>query len=103
MFLLLKLPNCEKDAAKSKDFIKKFHKFTNDQFRLAVSWNIRKLSYLFRLKDKNLYPAFKIYYGKCQCGEDYVGEIIRNTTTSWSEHNNSTQKSETAQHIIKPN
>ena len=88
MFLLLKLPNCEKDAAKSKDFIKKFHKFTNYQFRLVVSWNIRKSSYLFRLKDKNLYPAFKIYYGKCQCGQDYVGEIIeilqrvgQNTTT----------------------
>ena len=54
---------------------------------------------LFRLKDKNLYPACKIYYGKCQCGEDYVGETIRNTTTRWSEHNNPTHKSEPAQHI----
>ena len=54
---------------------------------------------MFRLKDKNLYPAFKIHYGKCQCGEDYVGETIRNTATCWSEHNNPTHKSETAQHI----
>ena len=98
-FLLLKLPYCEKNETKSKDFIKKFHKFTNNQFRLAISWNTRKLSSLFRLKDKNLYPACKIYYGKCQCGEDYVGETIRNTTTSWSEHNNPTHKSDPAQHI----
>ena len=77
-FLLLKLPYCEKNETKSKDFIRKFHKFTNNQFRLAISWNTRKLSSLFHLKDKNLYPACKIYYdGKCQCGEDYVGETIR--------------------------
>ena len=98
-FLLLKLPYCEKNETKSKDFIRKLHKFTNNQFRLAISWNTRKLSSLFRLKDKNLYPACKIYYGKCQCGEYYVGETIRNTTTRWSEHNNPTHKSEPAQHI----
>ena len=57
------------------------------------------MSSLFRLKDKNLHPACKIYYGKCQCDEDYVGETIRNTTTRWSEHNNPTHKSEPAQHI----
>ena len=99
MFLLLRLPYCEKNEAKSRDFIKKFHKFTNNQFRLAISWNTRKLSSLFRLKDKNLYPACKIYYGKCQCGEDYVGETIRNTATHWSKHNNPTHKSELARHI----
>ena len=67
-FLLLKLPYCEKNEAKSKDFIRKFHKFTNNQFRLAISWNARKFSSFLRLKDKNLYPACKICYGKCQCG-----------------------------------
>ena len=76
-FLLLKLPFCEKNEAKSKDFITKFHKFINNQFRLAISWNTRKLSSLFRLKDKNLYPVCKIYYGKCQCGKDYVRETIK--------------------------
>ena len=89
----------KKNEAKSKDIIRKFHKCTNNQFQLAFSWNTRKLSSLFCLKDKNLYPACKIYYGKCQCGEDYVGETIRNTATHWSEHNNPTHKSEPAQHI----
>ena len=46
------------------------------------------------MKDRNLYPVGKIYYGKCQCGEDYVGETIRNTATRWSDHNDPTHKSE---------
>ena len=46
-----------------------------------------------------MYPACKIYYGKCQCGKDYVGEAIRNTATHWSEPNNPTHKSEPTQHI----
>ena len=37
-FLLLQLPYFEKHEAKSKDFIRKFHKFTNKQFRLTISW-----------------------------------------------------------------
>ena len=32
-FLLLKLPYCEKSEGKSKDFIRKLHKFTNNRFR----------------------------------------------------------------------
>ena len=31
-FLLLKLPYCEKSEGKSKDFIRKLHKFTNNRF-----------------------------------------------------------------------
>ena len=54
---------------------------------------------MFCLKDKNVYPACEIYHGKCQCGEDYVGENIRNTATPWSKLNNPTHKSEPAQHI----
>ena len=54
---------------------------------------------MFRLQDKNLYPACKIYDGKCQRGEDYVGETIKNNAARWSEHNNLTHKSEPAQHI----
>ena len=43
----------------------------------------------------------KIYYGKCQCGENYIGEAITNIGSRWSEHNNPTHKSELAQHTKK--
>ena len=99
-FQLLYLPYCEKNEAKSKDFIKKFHQFTNNSYRIAISWKTRKISSLFSLKDKNLYPSYKIYYGKCKhCGEDYVGETERNCLTRWREHNDPTHKSEPARHI----
>ena len=69
-FVLLKLPFCEQNELKSKDFIKKFHNFTNNNFRLAISWKTRKIKSLFKIKDKNLYPACKIYYGECgKCGD----------------------------------
>ena len=35
------------------------------------------------------------------CGEDFVGETIRNNATRWSEYSNPTHKSEPAQHIKK--
>ena len=78
--LLMKLPHCEKNEAKSKDFIRKFHKFSNNQFQLAISWNARKLSSLFNLKDKHLYLTCKICYGKISVwwelcwGKHYIGE-----------------------------
>ena len=99
-FILLKLPFCEQNEVKSKDFITKFHKFTNNNIRLAISWKTRKMKTLFKIKDKNLYPACKIYYGECEhCRDNYIGEAVRNTVTRWSEHNNPDHKSEPAEHI----
>ena len=82
-FILLKLPFCQNNETKSKHFLKKFHHFTKNNFDIAISWETRKIQTLFHLKDKNLYPACKIYYGVCKCGEDYVGETKRNTITRW--------------------
>ena len=57
---------------------------------------------LFKIKDKNLYPGCKIYYGECQhYGNNYIWETVRNTDTWQSEHNNSDHKSELAEHIKK--
>ena len=79
--------------------MKKFHKFTKESFNIAISWTTRNIRSLFRVKDKNLYPAYKIYYGICECGEDYVGETKRNTATRWSEHNNPTKDTQPARHL----
>ena len=100
LFILLKLPFCEQNEVKSKDFIKKFHKFTNNNFRLAISWKTRKMKTLFKIKDKSLYPACKIYHGECEhCGDNYIRESIRSILTRWSGHNNPNHKSEPAEHM----
>ena len=41
----------------------------------------------------------KIYYGICECREDYIGEAKRKTITRWSEHDNATKDSEPARHL----
>ena len=100
-FILLKLPFCQNNEIKSKHFLKKFHHFTNDNFDIAISWETRKIQTLFHLKDKKLNPACKIYYGVCECGEDYIRETNRNIITRCSEHDNPTKDSETARHLNK--
>ena len=76
-FVLLKLPFCEQSKLKSKENIKTFHKFTNNNFRVAISWKTRKIKLLFKIKNKNLYPACKIYCGECeQWGDNYIGETV---------------------------
>ena len=64
-FLLIDIPFCEKNESKSKDFIKKFHHFTNGKYRISIKWITKKVKSLFPLKDKNIYPACKIYHGLC--------------------------------------
>ena len=100
-FILLKLPFCQNNEIKSKHFLKKFHHFTKNNFDIAISWETRKIQTLFHLKEKKLYPACKIYYGVCECGEDYIGETKRNTITRWSEHDNATKDSEPSRHLSK--
>ena len=99
-FILLKLPFCEQNEVNTKDFIKTFHKFCNNNFRLAISWKTRKMQTLFKIKDKSLYPACKIYHGECEhCGDNYIRESIRSILTRWSGHNNPNHKSEPAEHM----
>ena len=54
---------------------------------------------LFQLKDRNPYPSCIIYKGVCSCGNDYVGEMSRNTTTRWGEHEDIKHDSEPVKHL----
>ena len=41
---------------------------------------------LFKIKDKNLYPVCKIYYGEYEhCRDNYIGETVRNTVNTLKE------------------
>ena len=65
-----------------------------------MNWNTRKLKSLFKIKDENLYLEYKIYCEECkQCRDNYIGETVWNTVTSWLKHNNPDCKSEPAENI----
>ena len=51
--------------------------FTNDTFDVRIKWLTKKVKSLFRVKDKSLHQACKIYKDVCSCGESYIGETIR--------------------------
>ena len=59
---------------KSTDFLKKFWKFVNDGFRLAIAGN----NYQSRAR----------YKGDCSCGLCYISKTKHNTAVRWNENNN---------------
>ena len=61
----------------------------------------KKIRSLFRLKDKNLHPACKIYEGICSSSGNYIGETKRNVKTRWNEQENPNKDSEPAKHLRK--
>ena len=98
-FIFVEIPYCELNEIKSKHFLKKFHKFTNNSFRMVITWKTRNIRSLFPLKDKNDYKSCVIYKGDCSCGSRYIGETKRNVEVRWNEHNNPTKSSEPSKQL----
>ena len=48
-----------------------------------------------------MHPSCKVYYGFCSCGEDYVGETIRNVSVGYEEYNKASKKSKPAAYLEK--
>ena len=61
----------------------------------------RQIKSLFSLKDKNLHKSHIIYEGECSCGENYVGETMRNFEVRITEHSNICHTSEPARHLLE--
>ena len=40
-----------------------------------------------------------VYKGNCLCGENYVGESVRDVILRWTEHEDPNKQSETAKHF----
>ena len=66
---------------------------------MRIKWLTKKVKTLFRVKDKSLHQASKIYKGFCSCGKSYISETIRNVEVRWDEHNNPMKKSNRSKHI----
>ena len=79
--------------------MKKFQKFTNNSFRMVITWKTRNIRSLFPLKDKCDYKSCVIYKGDCSCGSRCIGETTRKAKVWWNEHNNWTKSSEPSKHL----
>ena len=51
-FIFVDTAYCELNEIKSKHFLKKFHKFTNNSFTMVITWKTRSIRSLFPLKEK---------------------------------------------------
>ena len=54
---------------------------------------------LFKLKDKCIDPACKIYHGVYSCGETYTEETVRSVKTRRNKHNIPPEKSNFSKHL----
>ena len=54
-FIFIEISFCELNEIKSKPFLKKFNKFTNDGFRVVIAWKATNMRSLFPSKEKNDY------------------------------------------------
>ena len=46
-FIFVEIPYCELNEIKSKHFLKKFHKFTSNNFRMVIMWKTRNIRSFF--------------------------------------------------------
>ena len=60
-FIFVEIPYCELNEIKSKHFLKKFHKFTDNSFRIVITWKTTNIRSLFPLKDKNDYKSCIVF------------------------------------------
>ena len=97
--ILIEIPYRELNEIKSKHFLKKFHKLTNNSFRMVITWKTRNIRSLFPLKDKIDYKSCVIYKGDYSCWSCYIGETKRNAEVRSNEHNNPTKNSEPSKHV----
>ena len=42
-----------------------------------------------------------IYRGKCSCGKEYIEKTERIVKKRWSEHNNASEKTDSAQNLLR--
>ena len=101
--IVAEIPFCEFNEKRLSIFTKKFNYFTNDSYDLNIVWETKKVKPFFPLKDKNLHPSCKIYYGLCSWGENYVRETERNISVRYDKHNQPSNKTKPAANLQQNN
>ena len=96
--IAINLPFSNKNEHFSKKFCEKLEFYTNDKVKFNIIWATRKIKSLFNVKDNVKHLSCVIYQGICNCGNNYIGETIRNAVTRIDEHEQPNGKSEPSKH-----
>ena len=80
-------------------FIKKLQSFTKEKYCFIIIWKTRNIRSLLNLKDKASYVLSVDYEGKCNYGDNYIGETGRNVTIRWDDNSDIGKNSEPAKHL----
>ena len=67
--------------------------------KFNIIWSTRKIKSLFKIKYNVKHLCCVVYHGICSCGNNYIGETIRNVVTRTEEHEQPNGKSETSKHL----
>ena len=73
--------------------------FTKIKALLCHNLENKELKSQFNLKGKMSHTSSVVYEGKCNCGENYIGETGRNVTIRWDKRSNIGKNSEPAKHL----
>ena len=98
-FISLEILHRELNQTNSIYFLKKFHDFINDVFRVVITLKNRNVWYLFSLKDKSDYESSDINKGYFSCGTRYIGETKRKAEVKWNWHINPSKNSEPLKYL----
>ena len=95
---LVKIPYGLKNERSSKQFIKKFDKFTNDTIDVQIKWLTRKVKTLIRVKDNLCIKPVKFIKVIAHVVRKYIGKTIGNVEVCWDEHKNPMKMSNLSKH-----
>ena len=97
--IAINLPFSNKNEHFSKMFCEKLEFYTNGKVKFNIIWATRKIKSLFKVKDNVKNLSCVICQGICSCGNNYIGETIRNAIARIDEHEQPNGKSEPSKHI----
>ena len=97
----INLPFSNRSEHFSKKFCDKLEVYTNGKVKFNIIWSTRKIKslFLFKIKDNVKHLSCVVYHGICSCGNNYIGETIRNVVTRIDEHEQPNGKSEPSKHL----
>ena len=95
----INFPVSNKNEHFSKKFCEKLEFYTNGKVKFNIIWATRKIKPLIKIKDNVKQLSCVVYQGICSCGNNQIGEMVRNAVTRIDKHEQPNDKSEPSKHL----